>query len=123
MPPCGMASSAICRGTPRRPRTGGVTCGADGRGLSAAGAGWATPGTRNGYGPIWRKAGEFFGHKRLDEIAPSHDGVPPARDHRCVLVPELQERGVNRTEYTGATLREHLGLQSALHHREAAGAA
>ena len=25
------------------------------------------------------------------------------------VVPELQERGVFRTEYTGTTLREHLG--------------
>lgn len=29
------------------------------------------------------------------------------------LVPELQERGVYRTEYTGTTLREHLGLRPA----------
>lgn len=29
------------------------------------------------------------------------------------LVPELQERGVYRTEYTGATLREHLDLPAA----------
>jgi alkanesulfonate monooxygenase SsuD/methylene tetrahydromethanopterin reductase-like flavin-dependent oxidoreductase (luciferase family) len=26
------------------------------------------------------------------------------------LVPQLQERGVYRTEYTGSTLREHLNL-------------
>lgn len=29
----------------------------------------------------------------------------------ALLVPELQERGVYRTEYTGHTLREHLGLR------------
>ena len=29
------------------------------------------------------------------------------------LVPELQERGVYRTEYEGSTLREHLGLPTA----------
>lgn len=29
------------------------------------------------------------------------------------IVPELQERGVFRTEYTGATLRENLGLPTA----------
>ena len=29
------------------------------------------------------------------------------------LVPELQERGVYRTEYEGSTLREHLGLPAA----------
>jgi hypothetical protein len=28
------------------------------------------------------------------------------------VVPELQERGVYRSEYEGATLREHLGLPS-----------
>jgi hypothetical protein len=27
-----------------------------------------------------------------------------------LVVPELQRRGLFRTEYTGATLREHLGL-------------
>ncbi|MBP1966915.1 hypothetical protein J2Z65_006176 [Paenibacillus aceris] len=26
------------------------------------------------------------------------------------VVPELQNRGIYRTEYTGSTLREHLGL-------------
>ncbi len=29
------------------------------------------------------------------------------------VVPELQRRGLFRTEYTGDTLREHLGLQAA----------
>jgi hypothetical protein len=33
------------------------------------------------------------------------------------LVPELQERGVYRTEYTGTTLREHLGLRDPLTRR------
>ncbi|MFJ2818599.1 NtaA/DmoA family FMN-dependent monooxygenase [Streptomyces sp. NPDC087294] len=36
-----------------------------------------------------------------------------------LLVPELQERGVYRTEYTGTTLREHLGLRAPLTHRTA----
>ncbi|MGY4922228.1 hypothetical protein [Streptomyces sp. 900105755] len=36
-----------------------------------------------------------------------------------LLVPELQERGVYRTEYTGTTLREHLGLRAPLTHRSA----
>ncbi|MFD8818602.1 F420-dependent methylene-tetrahydromethanopterin reductase, partial [Streptomyces sp. NPDC059627] len=36
-----------------------------------------------------------------------------------LLVPELQERGVYRTEYTGTTLREHLGLREPLTHRAA----
>jgi hypothetical protein len=31
-----------------------------------------------------------------------------------LLVPELQERGVRRTEYTGTTLRDHLGLRALL---------
>lgn len=26
------------------------------------------------------------------------------------VIPELQKRGIYRTEYTGSTLREHLGL-------------
>ncbi|GAJ81097.1 hypothetical protein NBRGN_034_01210, partial [Nocardia brasiliensis NBRC 14402] len=33
------------------------------------------------------------------------------------LVPELQERGVYRTEYTGTTLRHHLGLRAPLTRR------
>jgi hypothetical protein len=36
-----------------------------------------------------------------------------------LLVPELQERGAYRTHYTGATLREHLGLQEPLTRRAA----
>jgi FMN-dependent oxidoreductase (nitrilotriacetate monooxygenase family) len=40
-----------------------------------------------------------------------------------LLVPELQERGVYRTEYTGTTLREHLGLREPLSRRRTAGAA
>jgi hypothetical protein len=33
-------------------------------------------------------------------------------------VPELQERGVYRTEYTSTTLRGHLGLREPLTRRE-----
>jgi hypothetical protein len=36
-----------------------------------------------------------------------------------LLVPELQERGIYRTEYTGTTLRENLGLREPLTHRSA----
>lgn len=36
-----------------------------------------------------------------------------------LLVPELQERGVHRTEYTGTTLLSHLGLREPLTHRSA----
>jgi FMN-dependent oxidoreductase (nitrilotriacetate monooxygenase family) len=38
----------------------------------------------------------------------------------ALLVPELQERGVYRTAYTGATLREHLGLREPLTQRRGA---
>jgi alkanesulfonate monooxygenase SsuD/methylene tetrahydromethanopterin reductase-like flavin-dependent oxidoreductase (luciferase family) len=33
-------------------------------------------------------------------------------DFADTVVPLLQERGVFRTEYTGTTLREHLGLET-----------
>jgi hypothetical protein len=36
------------------------------------------------------------------------------------LVPELQERGVYRTEYTSTTLRDHLGLREPLTRRQSA---
>jgi len=36
-------------------------------------------------------------------------GLDEFVDH---IVPELQERGVFRTAYTGSTLRDHLGLAS-----------
>jgi hypothetical protein len=35
-------------------------------------------------------------------------------------VPELQERGVYRTEYTSTTLRGHLGLREPLTRRQSA---
>jgi hypothetical protein len=41
------------------------------------------------------------------------------------VVPELQRRGLFRTEYTGTTLRDHFGLDpvpAPLRHREAVGA-
>jgi alkanesulfonate monooxygenase SsuD/methylene tetrahydromethanopterin reductase-like flavin-dependent oxidoreductase (luciferase family) len=34
------------------------------------------------------------------------------------LVPELQDRGVHRTAYTGTTLRDHLGLRAPLTRRD-----
>lgn len=34
------------------------------------------------------------------------------------LVPELQDRGVYRTEYTSTTLRGHLGLRQPLTNRQ-----
>jgi hypothetical protein len=33
------------------------------------------------------------------------------KDFAELVVPELQRRGLFRTEYEGTTLREHLGLQ------------
>jgi N-acetyl-S-(2-succino)cysteine monooxygenase len=37
--------------------------------------------------------------------------IPGALDDFCELViPELQRRGLFRTEYEGTTLRDHLGL-------------
>ena len=32
-------------------------------------------------------------------------------DFVTLVIPELQQRGLFRTEYTGRTLREHLGLR------------
>lgn len=43
-------------------------------------------------------------------------------DFTRLVVPELQRRGLFRTEYTGRTLREHLGLQRPVHRRVAADA-
>lgn len=46
------------------------------------------------------------------------DGLDDVVD---LLVPELQERGVYRTEYTGTTLRSHLGLRPPLTRRPVPG--
>ena len=35
------------------------------------------------------------------------------------LCKQLQERGLYRTDYTGTTLRDHLGLREPLTHRSA----
>ena len=37
------------------------------------------------------------------------------RDFAELVIPELQRRGLFRTEYTGRTLREHLGLRRPAH--------
>jgi alkanesulfonate monooxygenase SsuD/methylene tetrahydromethanopterin reductase-like flavin-dependent oxidoreductase (luciferase family) len=57
---------------------------------------------------------------RIEEwfTAPACDGcvVGPTHQPGCFeefvtsVVPELQRRGMSRTDYTGATLRDHLGL-------------
>jgi hypothetical protein len=41
------------------------------------------------------------------QFATLPDGL---NDFVTMVVPELQRRGLFRTEYTGTTLREHLGL-------------
>jgi hypothetical protein len=43
-------------------------------------------------------------------VAPTHQ--PGCfEDFVQYVVPELQRRGIYRTDYTGATLRDHLGLE------------
>jgi hypothetical protein len=41
--------------------------------------------------------------------------------HHTVVVPELQRRGLFRTEYEGRTLRENLGLKRPVSRYAAAG--
>ncbi|MFJ5219831.1 hypothetical protein ACIP98_34705 [Streptomyces sp. NPDC088354] len=49
-------------------------------------------------------------------------GIPDGLDDVVdLLVPELQERGVYRTEYAGTTLRSHLGLRPPLTRRPVPG--
>ena len=54
----------------------------------------------------------FARHGAIDGFNVSPYIVPHGLDDIVeLLVPELQERGAYRTEYTGHTLREHLGLR------------
>lgn len=53
----------------------------------------------------WFRHGAADGFNVMPDVLPS--GFDDVVDH---LVPELQRRGLFRTEYTGTTLREHLGL-------------
>jgi alkanesulfonate monooxygenase len=53
----------------------------------------------------WFTGGGADGFNILPALLP--DGLAEVVDH---LVPELRRRGLFRTEYEGATLREHLGL-------------
>ena len=54
----------------------------------------------------------FARHGAIDGFNVSPYIVPHGLDDIVeLLVPELQERGAYRTEYTGTTLREHLGLR------------
>jgi alkanesulfonate monooxygenase SsuD/methylene tetrahydromethanopterin reductase-like flavin-dependent oxidoreductase (luciferase family) len=54
----------------------------------------------------WFDGGAADGFNIMPPVLPS--GLETFVDH---VVPVLQERGLFRTEYTGATLREHYGLE------------
>ena len=58
----------------------------------------------------WFKTGAADGFNILAPTLPH--GL---RDFADLVIPELQRRGLFRTEYTGRTLREHLGLQRPVH--------
>ena len=60
----------------------------------------------------WVRSGAIDGFNVSPYLIP--DGLDDIVDR---LVPELQDRGVYRTEYTGTTLREHLGLRPPLTRR------
>ena len=54
---------------------------------------------------------EWFTAPACDGFVLAASSMPGAYDDVVrLLVPELQRRGLFRTEYTGTTLREHLGL-------------
>ena len=53
----------------------------------------------------WLETGACDGFNIMFHTVPA--GLDDFVDH---VVPELQRRGLHRTEYTGTTLREHLGL-------------
>ncbi|MFB7512553.1 NtaA/DmoA family FMN-dependent monooxygenase [Streptomyces sp. NPDC056144] len=57
------------------------------------------------------KFGRFARHGAIDGFNITPYLIPDGLDDIVdLLVPELQERGLYRTAYTGTTLREHLGL-------------
>lgn len=63
---------------------------------------------------------DWFVNERADGfvVMPAH--FPGAFDDFVdKVVPELQQRGLYRKEYSGTTLRDHLGLERPLPHREA----
>lgn len=65
------------------------------------------------------KFARFVRHGAVDGFNVTPYLIPDGLDDIVdLLVPELQERGVYRTEYTGTTLREHLGLREPLTRRE-----
>lgn len=54
---------------------------------------------------------EWFAAGACDGFCVMPPYIPGQHDDFCnMVVPELQKRGLFRTEYTGTTLREHLGL-------------
>jgi alkanesulfonate monooxygenase SsuD/methylene tetrahydromethanopterin reductase-like flavin-dependent oxidoreductase (luciferase family) len=53
----------------------------------------------------WFETGAVDGFNLMPDLLA--DGLPALVDH---VVPELQRRGLFRTEYRGSTLREHYGL-------------
>ncbi|MEU5764831.1 NtaA/DmoA family FMN-dependent monooxygenase [Streptomyces asoensis] len=65
----------------------------------------------------WVRHGAVDGFNVTPYLVP--DGLDDIVD---LLVPELQERGVYPTAYTGRTLREHLGLRAPLTHRSTSAA-
>jgi alkanesulfonate monooxygenase SsuD/methylene tetrahydromethanopterin reductase-like flavin-dependent oxidoreductase (luciferase family) len=66
------------------------------------------------------KFAHFVRHGAIDGFNVTPYLIPDGLDDIVdLLVPELQERGVYRTEYTGTTLRENLGLRAPLTHRSA----
>lgn len=56
----------------------------------------------------WFEAGAVDGFNLMPDVNPS--GLEAFVDH---VVPILRRRGIFRTEYTGTTLRDHLGLEPA----------
>lgn len=55
---------------------------------------------------------EWYEAEACDGFVLSAAAVPEAHDAICrLLIPELQRRGLARTEYEGTTLRDHLGLE------------
>jgi len=59
----------------------------------------------------WFRAGAADGFNIMPPILPT--GLDDFVDH---VVPELQRRGLFRTEYTGTTLRDHYGLPRPVAH-------
>ncbi|MER5965300.1 NtaA/DmoA family FMN-dependent monooxygenase [Streptomyces sp. NPDC002057] len=66
-------------------------------------------------GALAEKFARFVRHGAVDGFNVTPYLVPDGLDDIVeLLVPELQERGVYRSAYTGTTLREHLGLPPAV---------